>query len=335
MKRCFELALLGSGYVAPNPLVGAVVVYNNTIIGEGFHQNYGEAHAEVNAINSVEDQSLLSDSTIYVSLEPCAHYGKTPPCADLIVKHRFKRVVIGCGDSYNEVDGKGIQRLREHGIEVTAFVLEEEARKINKAFFTFHEKKRPYILLKWAQSSNARIDAKKTSEGEITWISRPEVQPIVHQLRSEYHGILVGKNTVIGDNPSLTVRAVRGKNPVRIVLDSHCEIPKNKKVLSDGHPTIVLNLKKDTSEGGTIYHKINDMSVASILAALYERNIQSILIEGGAKTMQAFIDANLWDEALVIHGQKSIPEGTKAPILEAKFVEERIVFGDRLKYYTS
>ena len=259
MKRCFELALLGSGYVAPNPLVGAVIVYNNTIIGEGFHQNYGEAHAEVNAINSVEDQSLLSDSTIYVSLEPCAHYGKTPPCADLIVKHRFKRVVIGCGDSYNEVDGKGIQRLREHGIEVTAFVLEEEARKINKAFFTFHEKKRPYILLKWAQSSNARIDAKKTSEGEITWISRPEVQPIVHQLRSEYHGILVGKNTVIGDNPSLTVRAVRGKNPVRIVLDSHCEIPKNKKVLSDGHPTIVLNLKKDTSEGGTIYHKINDM----------------------------------------------------------------------------
>lgn len=333
MKRCFELAKMGSGNVAPNPFVGAVVVYEDEIIGEGYHQKYGEAHAEVNAIDAVSNKDLLSDSTIYVSLEPCAHHGKTPPCADLIVKHRFKRVVIGCGDTFNEVNGKGIQRLRENGIEVTTFVLEEEARAINKAFFTFQEKKRPYVLLKWAQSRDGFIDAENTSDGEITWISRPEVQPIVHQLRADYQAILVGKNTVINDNPSLTVRTVAGNNPVRIILDSHCEIPNEKTVLSDGLPTIVLNLLKTSIDKNLTYHQITEMSVKTILDALYEKNIQSVMVEGGAKTLQAFIDANLWDEALLIQGQNSITAGTKAPIINAKLVEEHIIFGDQLKFF--
>lgn len=333
MKRCIELARLGIGHVAPNPLVGAVVVYNDAIIGEGFHQKYGEAHAEVNAIHSVENQSLLSESTIYVSLEPCAHFGKTPPCADLIVKHRFKRVVIGSGDSFSEVSGKGIERLKAAGIEVETFVLEKECRQLNKAFFTFHEKKRPFVFLKWAQSSNGFIDASNENPGSITWVSQPEVQPLVHKWRNEYQAILVGKNTILADNPSLTCRAYHGRNPLRIALDSHCEIPNSSHVLSDGGETIVFNTMKSEQTGAVRFVKLEDMKPSTILEALYRLNIQSVFIEGGAKTLQSFIDSTLWDEACIIQGQHPISNGTPAPKLIGQHVDSETISGDTLNYF--
>lgn len=333
MQRCLDLAALGRGSVAPNPLVGAVIVHNNQIIGEGFHEKYGEAHAEVNAVNSVEDTSVLPESTIYVSLEPCAHYGKTPPCADLIVKHNFKRVVIGCSDSFDQVNGRGIQRLKDHGIEVTTFVLEEACREMNKKFFTVQEKKRPFIFLKWAQSADGFMDSNASEDGKITWISQPEVQPIVHQWRSEYHVILVGKNTIIRDNPSLNVRAVEGRNPIRIILDSHNAIPLDSKVLTDGGKTIVLNTEKDEENASVHYYQVEDMSVDSILNALYQLGIQSVLIEGGSKTLKSFMDAGKWDEACVISGQSTLKSGTQAPTIKGREFNQIEVMGDILKFY--
>ncbi|GAB5416383.1 MAG: bifunctional diaminohydroxyphosphoribosylaminopyrimidine deaminase/5-amino-6-(5-phosphoribosylamino)uracil reductase RibD [Crocinitomicaceae bacterium] len=333
MRRALELAALGAGKVAPNPMVGAVVVHNDRIIGEGYHHKYGEAHAEVNAIQSVENQSLLSESTIYVSLEPCAHHGKTPPCADLIVEKQLKRVVIGCGDSFQAVNGKGIQRIKNAGIEVSGFVLEGEARALNKRFFTVQEKQRPFVVLKWAETRNGLIDSSEGENGSITWISQPEVQPFVHQLRSENAAILVGKNTVLKDNPSLTVRAVHGKNPLRVVLDSQCSLPKDSKVLSDGNPTIILNTVKSEVIGSLSYVQLDEMSPKGILEALHQRNIQSVFIEGGASTLQSFIDANLWDEAIQIIGQHNFNSGTHAPIIQGTLIDEVNMFGDRIKRY--
>jgi len=335
MKRAVQLALLGKGNVAPNPLVGAVIVHNDTIIGEGYHEKFGQAHAEVNAIASVQNKALLKEATIYVTLEPCAHFGKTPPCADLIVSHQLKRVVIGSGDSFDQVNGKGIQKIRNAGIEVEAFVLENECRELNRAFFTFQEKKRPFIFLKWAQSTDGFIDAKNSKQGAITWISRPEVQPIVHQWRSEYQAILVGKNTAIEDNPSLNVRAVSGNDPIRIVLDSRLEIPADRKVLSDGAPTIVFNTKTSETKGAVTYVKLAELSVPKILSGLYDLNIQSVLIEGGARTLQSFIDAKMWDEACVIQGQTTLHKGTPAPHIKGTLVSTKTVFGDVLNFYRS
>lgn len=333
MKRALQLAQLGKGNVAPNPLVGAVIVHDNTIIGEGYHEKFGQAHAEVNAIASVENKALLTEATIYVTLEPCAHFGKTPPCADLIVKNQLKKVVIGCGDSFAQVDGKGIQKLREAKIKVDAFVLESECREMNRAFFTYQEQKRPFIFLKWAQSSDGLMDAKNSKKGAVTWISNSEVQPIVHQWRSEYQAIMVGKNTILQDNPSLNVRAVSGQNPIRIVLDSRLEIPLESKVLNDGASTVVFNTKITETKGAIRYKKLSDMSPKSILDGLYNLNIQSVLIEGGAKTLQSFIDAKTWDEACIIQGQTSLNEGTPAPQLKGKLVSTKTVFGDKLNFY--
>ncbi|MDC0257531.1 bifunctional diaminohydroxyphosphoribosylaminopyrimidine deaminase/5-amino-6-(5-phosphoribosylamino)uracil reductase RibD [Crocinitomicaceae bacterium] len=328
MRRALELASQGAGHVAPNPMVGAVVVHNEVIVGEGYHEKYGEAHAEVNAINAVQDSEILRECTIYVSLEPCAHYGKTPPCADLIVEKKLKRVVIGCGDSFAQVDGKGIERLKSAGIEVKQFVLEQEARALNQHFFTVQEKKRPYVLLKWAESKNGRIDDFAGDKNSITWISRPEVQPYVHKLRSEHAAILVGKNTVESDNPSLNVRAVSGPNPMRIVLDSRCELTHDRTVLSDGKSTVVLNLLKSEELGNLRYVQIDAMTPASILNALNNLHIQSVMIEGGAATLQSFIDANLWDEAIQIVGQSTIQEGTNAPSIQGNLIDQQNLFGD-------
>ncbi len=333
MRRALELAALGAGKVAPNPMVGAVVVHNDRIIGEGYHQKYGEAHAEVNAIQSVANHDLLSESTIYVSLEPCAHHGKTPPCADLIVEKQIKRVVIGCGDSFEAVNGKGIQRLKNAGIEVSAFVLENEARSINKRFFTSQEKQRPFVVLKWAETRNGLVDSSEGENGSITWISQPEVQPFVHLLRSENAAILVGKNTILKDNPSLTVRAVKGENPMRIVLDRQCSLPQKSKVLADGNPTIVLNTMKSEESGLISYVKIDEMSPKTILNTLHQKNIQSVFIEGGAATLQSFIDANLWDEAIQIIGQHTFNSGTQAPTINGTLIDETDMFGDRIKRY--
>ncbi len=335
MKRALDLAKLGKGHVAPNPLVGAVVVHNDKIIGEGYHEKFGEAHAEVNAIASVKDPSLLKEATIYVTLEPCAHYGKTPPCADLLVHHQLKRVVIGCADSFEKVAGKGTQRLRDAGIDVTTFVMESECRDMNRAFFTFQEQKRPYIFLKWAQSADGFIDASSSETGKVTWISRAEVQPIVHQWRSEYQAILVGKNTVLHDNPSLTVRAVTGKNPIRIVLDRNLEIPKESKVLSDGNPTVVFNTVRSENKGALHYYQLEKLSVTAITSALWKLNIQSVLIEGGAQTLQSFIDAGVWDTACMIQGQDYLHAGTKAPDLGKTPYKTQKVFGDTLNFYHS
>ena len=332
MKRCVQLAKLGVGQVAPNPLVGAVITHNGKIIGEGYHQKYGENHAEVNAVNSVKDKSLLKESTIYVSLEPCAHTGKTPPCANLLVKCNFKKVVIGSLDSHEKVNGKGIQILINAGIEVQTRVLEKECYELNKHFFTFHTKQRPYVLLKWAETSNGHIDS-ADNNGEVTWISGKETQSFVHQLRASYQSILVGANTVENDNPSLTVRQVEGKNPTRIVIDPTLRLNYSKKIFDNNSEVIVLNKLKDEVKGHIRWVKIEDLNPSSILAEVHNQGINSVLIEGGAFTLQSFIDSNLWDEATRIIGNTSFLNGTKSPSLSSPTFTEIDFFDDRIQTY--
>jgi len=333
MRRGIDLAMLGQGYVAPNPMVGAVIVYNGKIIGEGYHRQFGEAHAEVNAINNVKDKSLLAESTIYVTLEPCAHHGKTPPCADLIAKYNFKRVVIGCIDTFSEVQGKGIVRLKEAGIEVNVGCLDNECRELNKQFFTFHEKQRPFVFLKWAQTTNGKLD-NGNSDQTITWISSPESKTLVHKWRNEHQAILVGRKTVENDNPSLTVRAITGKNPIRIVLDSELRLPLTRAVFNSESKTIVLNLRKTEVNNEVEFLQLNELTPTSILEALYQLNIISVLIEGGAQTLQSFIDADLWDEAAIITGASSFEKGTDAPKLEHKSTHSFDYFGDTFSIYS-
>lgn len=310
MNRCLQLAEKGKGNVSPNPLVGSVIVYQNKIIGEGYHQVYGEAHAEVNAINSVQDKSLLNKSTLYVNLEPCAHFGKTPPCSDLIIKHKIPNVVIGCVDSYSEVAGKGIERLKQNGISVTLGVLEKESHKINKRFFTFHNKKRPYIILKWAQTQDGYIDKiRSDDEVGINWISQPETKTLTHKWRSEEDAILVGKNTILNDNPSLTTRSYTGSNPTRVVLGDRSGFESNSNIFNND---------------ATTHFYSNNLEI--ILDDLQKKNIQSIIIEGGKTVIESFISKNLWDEARVITGNSNFKEGLTAPILK-KTPEETYKYG--------
>jgi len=332
MYRCIELAKMGKGQVAPNPLVGAVIVLNDKIIGEGYHHRRGEAHAEVNAVNSVEDQSCLSKATIYVSLEPCSHFGKTPPCADLLVHHNFKRVVIGCTDTFDQVSGKGVEKLRNVGIEVEIGVLEKECRELNKHFFTFHEKKRPFVMLKWAESTNGFIDSHNSTDGSITWISVPEIKSLVHKWRSEHMSILVGRKTVESDNPLLNVREVEGKNPIRIVIDSQAKLEGNYAIFNQFGNTIIINSVKSGIIENVEHFKLETINPETILNALFDKGIQSVFIEGGAYTLQSFIDSGLWDEACTIVGQRAIENGTKAPKIEGEFKSESY-FGDTLKFY--
>lgn len=332
MHRCLQLAALGKGNVAPNPMVGAVIVHNEKIIGEGYHQQFGEAHAEVNAVNSVDNQEILSECTIYVSLEPCSHFGKTPPCADLLVEKNFKRVVVGTLDAHAKVFKKGIKRLEDHGIDVTVGVCEAECLELNRAFFTFHEKKRPYVLLKWAQTKNGLLDNSEGKQGEVSWISSRETQVKVHGWRNEYQSILVGKNTVLNDDPSLTIRAVKGKNPIRIVLDSQNEIPSNATVKDSNVQTIVFNKEKEGNENGVQYIQLNDLNPQHILESLFKQQIQSVLIEGGGSVLQSFIDANLWDEARIITGNTNFSSGTQAPNIEGQKIREEVFYGDHISY---
>ena len=335
MQRCFQLAQLGFGKVSPNPMVGAVIVHEGKIIGEGYHQQYGEAHAEVNAVNAVADKSLLKESTIYVSLEPCAHHGKTPPCADLLVKQKFKKVVIACTDTFSEVSGKGIQRLKDAGIEVIVDVLEQNGRNLNKRFFTFHEKKRPFVILKWAQTSDGFIDkTRKQGEQGINWITQPSTKQLVHKWRAEEDAILVGKNTAINDNPSLTVRDWPGKNPVRILLDSNLEVPTNSHLLDNTTQTFVFNLIKNELIQNIHYVQLDAMNAQVILEKLYQHNIQSIIIEGGYQTLQSFITANLWDEARVLIGNIAFKTGVNAPLLNQELMASKSTVGsDSLNIY--
>lgn len=323
LKRALYLASLGKGNAAPNPMVGSVVVYNDKIIGEGYHEKCGEAHAEVNAINSVKDKSLLSKSTLYVNLEPCAHFGKTPPCSNLIIEHNIPRVVIGCIDSYSEVAGKGIERMQNAGIDVTVGILEQESLELNQRFFTFHTNKRPYIILKWAQSANGFMDINRSEKDKgIFWITQPETKTLVHKWRAEESGILVGRQTIETDNPSLTCRDYEGHSPTRFVIDRNLKTNYSDYTISkDGVKTYIFNSLESKTVDHLEYIKIDDFTLESITHQIYKLNIQSIIVEGGEYTLTQFIEANLWDEARVLTGIGNIEKGTKAPIIKGEIIE--------------
>ena len=328
IARCIELAKNGFGTTYPNPMVGSVIVYNGEIIGEGWHQKAGEPHAEVNAIRSVNDPSLLDKATIYVSLEPCSHFGKTPPCCDLIIQNKIPNVVIGTVDSNIKVAGNGIKRLQEAGANVIVGVLEKECYELNQRFFTFHEKKRPYIILKWAETQDGFIAPLQKEEQKPVWITNLNSRQLVHKWRTEEQAILVGTQTVIDDNPQLNARDWVGNNPIRVVIDQNNRIPKTAHVFDNQIKTIVFSNKKSTpSLKNTIFEVIDfQQNIAQqIVDKLYQHQIQSVIIEGGAQTLQTFIDANLWDEARVFIGNCTFEKGVKAPILNTSpFKKEKI-----------
>lgn len=318
MKRCLQLARYGESYVSPNPMVGAVIVHAGNIIGEGYHQAYGQPHAEPNAINSVKDQTLLAQSTMYVTLEPCSHYGKTPPCADLIIKYKIPKVVIGMKDPNPKVAGNGIKKLLDAGVNVTVGVLENECSVLNKHFLTFQEKKRPYIALKWAQTSDGFIDIKRES-AEIAplKISNELTKILVHKQRAQNQAIMVGTNTALLDNPTLTVRNWSGRNPVRIVIDKSGRIPENYHLLNDNIKTLVYTEQEKESKENVEFITVrfdNDL-LENLIQNIYEHNINSVLVEGGASFLQSFIDKGLWDEVSVEVSPMIIGDGLKAPVL--------------------
>ena len=321
IKRCIELAKNGLGTTYPNPLVGSVIVYNNEIIGEGWHRKSGEPHAEVNAINYVKDKSLLSKSTIYVSLEPCSHFGKTPPCCDLIIANKIPNVVIGTMDPFAKVAGTGIKKLIESGKNVTVGILEDECNELNKRFFTFHNKKRPYIILKWAESQDGFIAPLSKEKKEPVWITNEFSRQLVHKWRSEEQAILVGTNTVIEDNPSLTTRDWSGNHPIRIVLDQNNRISKESHIFDNQVKT--LSITKNNIN-------FNNNLAQEIATFLFENNIQSVIIEGGRQTLQTFIDANIWDEARVFRGGNYFKSGTKAPTISKTNSNKEKILDDEL-----
>ncbi len=402
MQRCLELAKKGAGFVSPNPMVGAVLVFKERIIGEGWHQQYGAAHAEVNCIDdaimrlnaeSGRKHDIIEKSTLYVSLEPCAHFGKTPPCCDLIIKNKIPKVVIGCRDPF-EVEnacrngkvgsGKGIEKLKAAGVEVIQGILEAECIALNKRFFTFHDKKRPYVILKWAQTADGKIaplnlpagrqvpneggtlnsdsfnistdkrnykvrdNQNPPSEGrevERLLISNEYSNRLVHQWRSEEASILVGTNTALLDDPELTTRLWEGNSPIRLVLDMNLRLATHLKLFNKKIKTIVFNAVKQEENENLIYFKIDKAEniVTQILKALHQLNIQSVLVEGGAKLLQSFIDARLWDEARIISNEElminnaCLPDrqGLSAPLLTNDFkINEEKILSDKIEYYT-
>ena len=336
MQRCLQLAALGAGLVAPNPMVGAVLVHAGRIIGEGYHQQFGGAHAEVNCMNNVADadKEFVARSTMYVSLEPCAHFGKTPPCADLVIANKIPNVVIGCRDSFAAVAGKGIEKFKQAGINVTVGILENECFAINRRFFTFYQKKRPYIILKWAQTDDGKIAALDTSR---LFISNEFSNRLVHKWRSEQAAILVGANTALLDDPSLTTRLWPGKSPVRLVIDKDLKLPMHLKLFDGSTKTIVFNHSKQYETENLVYHKLNkeENMLTQILSVLYKLNIQSVIVEGGAKLLQSFIDEGLWDEARVItNAELTIGNGVTAPCLKNNIlVDEQKINTDVLAFY--
>jgi diaminohydroxyphosphoribosylaminopyrimidine deaminase / 5-amino-6-(5-phosphoribosylamino)uracil reductase len=324
IKRCIEIAKNGLGTTRPNPMVGCVIVLNNTIIGEGFTSKYGGPHAEVNAINSVKDKTLLNQATLYVTLEPCSHYGKTPPCSDLIIAHKIPNIVIGCIDEHEKVAGKGIEKLKNAGCHVTVGVLENECKIHHKRFFTFHNKKRPYIILKWAETKDGFISPKTKNQQKPVWITNEYSRQLVHQWRAEEQAILVGANTVLQDNPSLTVRDWTGENPVRIVIDKNYNLPKFCSVFNNEAKTIIIG-KNDIDFKKTIAKQICNI--------LYKNQITSVIIEGGAKTLQTFINEKLWDEARIFIGEKAFKQGTKSPNFSGKLISKTKIKEDILNMY--
>ncbi len=337
MIRCLELAGLGAGYVSPNPMVGAVIVADGKIIGEGYHQHYGEAHAEVNAIQNVLSQypnaeALLQRSTMYVSLEPCAHFGKTPPCSDLIVKYQIPKVVIGSRDPYAEVNGKGISKLQSAGIDVIEGLLSQECLNLNKRFFTRIAKQRPYIILKWAQTADGYFAPEQGQQ----WISSESAKILTHRWRSEEDAVLVGYRTALSDDPQLNVRAWTGRNPKRIVIDRNLSLPKNLHLFDQSQETLVFNALKTEIDQQIKYLELENFDTLlpqSICYQLYLMDVQSLIIEGGAQTLELFIKAGLWDEARVFTGTEIWAKGIKAPKLDAKTAEKHHIDTDILTIY--
>ncbi|TFF35626.1 bifunctional diaminohydroxyphosphoribosylaminopyrimidine deaminase/5-amino-6-(5-phosphoribosylamino)uracil reductase RibD [Mucilaginibacter psychrotolerans] len=338
MQRCLELAALGAGHVSPNPMVGAIIVHEDRIIGEGYHRRYGEAHAEVNAVNMVINNhanyaDLMQNSTIYVSLEPCAHHGKTPPCADLIIRHRIPKVVVGCRDPFPQVDGKGIEKLLAAGIEVTVGVLEKECRWLNRRFFTRVQMHRPYIILKWAQTANGFF---APADGSQHWITGPESRKLVHQWRAEEDAILVGKNTVLADNPQLNTRYAEGKSPKRVVVDRRLELSSDLNIFDQTVETLIFNEIKTDIEGKIKYIALEDFDryvPQYMMYQLYLQDIQSVIIEGGARTLNSFIKAGLWDEARILTGPDALTNGIPAPNISGANRGQYPVGVDRLQVY--
>lgn len=337
MQRCIELARKGAGSVAPNPMVGAVLVHNDVIIGEGWHQQYGKAHAEVNCIDKATQSGQtykFQQSTLYVSLEPCAHFGKTPPCSDLIIQHKIPKVLIGCRDPFKEVDGKGIEKLKAAGVEVIVDVLKEECMELNKRFFTFHQQQRPYVILKWAQTKNGMIAARSS---ERLHISNEITNRLVHQWRSEEAAILIGTNTALLDDPQLTNRYWSGKQSVRLVLDKQLRLPTTLKIFNDDARTIIFNSKKNSEEDNVQYYQLpaDADTIPALLKSLYQLNINSVLVEGGAQLLQSFIAAGLWDEARIItNEQLTVEDGLAAPeLINAVTTTEQFLGTDRITYY--
>ncbi len=335
MRRCLELAKIGAGFVSPNPMVGAVIVQDDKIVGEGYHKCYGEAHAEVNAIGQVIDRfddaaQVLSQSTIYVSLEPCAHHGKTPPCADLIIKHGIPKVVVGCRDPFDQVNGKGIEKLIQAGTEVTVGVLENECRELNKRFFTRIQKQRPYIILKWAKTEDGFFAPADNSQ---FWITGEQSRKLVHQWRSEEDAILIGKNTALIDDPQLNVRLWPGKSPKRVLIDRRLELPRRLKVFDQSVDTFVFNELKTAFDGKLKYIALEDFDnfvPQYILFQLYIQDVQSVIIEGGAKTLAAFIKEGLWDEARVFTGNVTLKKGIQSPDIKGDVTHMETIGNDIL-----
>ncbi len=336
MSRCLELAKLGEGRTSPNPMVGCVIVFEGKIIGEGYHQRCGKNHAEVNAINSVKNHDLLKKSTLYVNLEPCSHFGKTPPCSDLIISKEIPRVAIGTIDSFSLVAGKGIEKLKNSGCDVEVGILSKECLELNRRFFTFHEKKRPYIILKWAQTSDGFVDIeRKLSDcGNQIWITNEIARVAVHRQRSTEQGIFIGTDTALKDNPSLTLRDWYGNQPVRIIPDLKSRLKTNLAIFDGSCPTIIISGNKNEKHyPNSMVISNGDDLIDTLLDFLYKNEIQSVIIEGGTKTLSFFIKRELWDEVHVYTGDKKFKKGIKAPEFENMPIKSERIYDSTLNIY--
>ncbi|HEY9008553.1 MAG TPA: bifunctional diaminohydroxyphosphoribosylaminopyrimidine deaminase/5-amino-6-(5-phosphoribosylamino)uracil reductase RibD [Ohtaekwangia sp.] len=333
MQRTLELALLGRSYVSPNPMVGSVIVHDGKIIGEGWHRTYGQAHAEVNAVQQLTDKSILRESTIYVNLEPCSHTGKTPPCADMLVQHQVKKVVIANLDSNPLVAGNGVKKLRAAGIEVVTGILEKQGRELNKRFFTFMEKNRPYIILKWAETADGFI-ARENFDSR--WISNEHARQLVHKWRSEEDGILVGARTAMHDNPQLNVRDWTGRDPVRIVIDRYLKLSAKLHLFDRKQKTICYNVLKHEEHNNLLLIRLDEQDfLQQLVKDLVKQKIQSVIIEGGAATLAMFIGNELWDEARIFIAPQKFGKGIAAPRHPGILIEQHMLAGDSLNFYRS
>ncbi|MDX5585718.1 MAG: bifunctional diaminohydroxyphosphoribosylaminopyrimidine deaminase/5-amino-6-(5-phosphoribosylamino)uracil reductase RibD [Aureibaculum sp.] len=338
INRCIQLAKNGLGNTYPNPLVGCVIVHQDKIIGEGWHQKAGGHHAEVNAINSVKDKSLLDKATLYVSLEPCNHFGKTPPCSDLIISHQIPTLIIGTIDPYDKVAGKGVEKLKKHDCEVVVGVLEKECVELNKRFLNYHTNKRPYIILKWAETKDGFIDIDRQvingEEAKPNWITNQYSRQLVHKWRTEEQAIMIGTNTAVNDNPKLDVRTWLGKNPIRIVIDKNLRIPDNYRIFDGNVKTIIITEKAKDLEVNNLFFEQIDFSknvAKQICKVLYKHEIQSVIIEGGSQMLQTFIDADLWDEARIFIGEVAFSNGIHAPNIKGVESDSKMIRSDVLK----